>query len=470
MVQKNVRDCYAGDRLPTTIAEASQQMRKGSLNSEMLTQCYLKRISQLEESLKAFITIADRQALEVASSLDAEWKSGKSRGALHGIPLVIKDNFDTAGIKTTVGAELFSDRVSGSVATVVKRLQTAGAVLLGKTNMNEFAAGVSGENRFYGNTRNPWNLDCSPGGSSSGTACAIASGMCLGGIGTDTGGSIRIPASWSGLVGIRPTFGLVSLAGVYPRSYSIDVAGPLASCVADVAILLDAIAAYDPHDPNSTISPFPGSYTDDLQKGVKGLRLGVIKNYTFRGVEPEVAQAIHQAINTFSHLKAEVVTIHIPWWPSFLESAAFSHIVLYEFYQTLGEQYRAAKDKNIFSSTVRDNLERGMKISQKSYEHAQSQRDFYRTQIKEVFKECDALLTPTTPIVAPLLTAHTKIYNQARQFALPFSFIGVPAISVPCGFSSQGLPIGLQIVGNHFQEALILTIAAAFESAISHKP
>ncbi len=448
-----------------TIEQAHEQIRNGSLTCEALTQYCFERISQLEPRLNAFITLTQQQALDVAATLDAELKSCTSRGALHGIPLVVKDNVDTAGIKTTVGSKLFCDRVPQTDATVVQRLQPSGAVVLGKTNMTEFASSVSGHNPFYGDTCNPWNISHSAGGSSGGTACAVASGMCLGGIGTDTGGSIRVPASWCGIVGIRPTPGLVSLAGVYPRSSTMDVAGALASCVADVAIVLDAIAGYDPRDPNSTVSPFQGSYTDNLQKGVKGLRLGVIKNYTYRGVEPEVARAIHRAINLFKELQAEVVTINIPWLAENLDLSAYFNIVLYEFQQTLGEQYHATQDKNIFTTIVQDNIKKGLKVSQNTYEQAQSQRQLYIEKIKEVFKEVEVLLTPTVPMVAPLLASNPKIFHQTRQFALPFSFTGVPSISVPCGFSSLGLPIGLQIVGNPFQEALILRIAAAFEAA-----
>jgi aspartyl-tRNA(Asn)/glutamyl-tRNA(Gln) amidotransferase subunit A len=447
-----------------TIEQAQEQIRHGSLTYEALIQYCFER-SQLESRLNAFITLTQQQALDVAATLDAEWKSCTSRGALHGIPLVIKDNIDTAGIKTTVGSKLFCDRVPQTNATVVQRLQASGAVVLGKTNMTEFASSVSGHNPFYGDTCNPWNISHSAGGSSGGTACAVASGMCLGGIGTDTGGSIRVPASWCGIVGIRPTPGLVSLTGVYPRSSTMDVVGALASCVADVAIVLDVIAGYDPRDPNSTVSPFQGSYTDGLQRGVKGLRLGVIQNYTYRGVEPKVAQAIHRAINLFKKLQAEVVTINIPWLAENLDGSAYFNIVLYEFHQVLGSHYHATQDKNIFSTIVQDNIKKGLKVSRETYEQAQIQRQLYIKKIKEVFKEVEVLLTPTVPMVAPLLTSNLKIFHQTRQFALPFSFMGVPSISVPCGFSSLGLPIGLQIVGNHFQEALILRIAAAFESA-----
>lgn len=447
--------------LPATITEAGRLLRNGSLTSEALTKQYLQRIKTLNPQLNAFITITEELALETAAALDAELKSGKDRGLLHGIPIALKDNIDTAGIKTSVGSQLFQNRLPSEDATIVRRLQAAGVVLLGKTNMDEFAATISGRNEFYGDTRNVWNLSHSPGGSSSGTACAVAANLCLGGIGTDTGGSIRVPASWSGIVGLRPTHGLVSLAGVYPRAPSFDVAGPLAGCVDDIAILLDVIAGYDPRDRYSVSPQNQGSYADDLKKGVSGLRLGLVRNYSFKGVEPEVANAFQAAINTLSKLGAKIQTVETPFLSSHFNYSTYSNIALYEFNQVLGKQYRAACDPNIFSPTVHSNLEKGMKIPYATYDKAQRIRRSQIVHIKEIFKQVDALVTPTTPRVAPLLTADEKVYQRTRQFMLPFSFTGVPTISVPCGFSAEGLPIGLQIIGNHFEEALILRIAAA---------
>lgn len=473
-------DTEADTRLPATITEAGRLLRNNSLTSEALTKQYLERIKTLNPQLNAFITITDELALETAVALDAELKSGKERGLLHGIPIALKDNIDTAGIKTSVGSQLFQNRLPSEDATIVQRLQAAGVVLLGKTNMSEFAASVSGRNEFYGDTRNVWNLSHSPGGSSSGTACAVAANLCLGGIGTDTGGSIRVPASWSGIVGLRPTHGLVSLAGVYPRAPSFDVAGPLAGCVEDIAILLDVIAGYDLCDRpsgrcaernHSSVSPQnQASYADDLKKGVSGLRLGLVRNYSFKGVEPEVANAFQAAINRLSKLGAKIQAVESSFLSSEFNYSTYSAIALYEFNQVLGKQYRAACDQNIFSPIVRSNLEKGMKIPYAAYEKAQRIRQSalksnatrsHIAHIKEIFKQVDALLTPTTPMVAPLLRADQKVYQCSRQFMLPFSFTGVPAVSVPCGFSTEGLPIGLQIIGNHFDEALILRIAAA---------
>lgn len=449
--------------LPETIAEAGRRFRDRSLTSEALTRSYIKCIEQLEPKLQAFITLTEEQALTTAAALDAELKKGKDRGPLHGIPIVHKDLYDTAGIAATVGSEFFRNRVPQEEATVVRRLKAAGTVMLGKTNMNEFAAGTSGTNKAFGDTHNPWDLARSAGGSSSGTGAAIAAGLCLGGTGSDTGGSIRIPASWSGIVGIRPTFGLVSLHGVYPRAYSLDCGGPLARTVADVAALLNAMVGYDARYRYSIRAP-KEDYTARLTKGVRGLRLGIIENYTFRDIDPEVAEAVRAAADKLASLGAIVKTVKIPLLGGPLEYSFLFNILLYEFNQILGDQYRAAK-RELFGPIVQANIARGEQITKETYEKALAERPKQVSEVKEVFKEVDGLLTPTMPTVAPLLTAGSDVYDRGRQFNIPISFLGLPSISVPCGFSPTGLPIGLLIIGNELQEGLLLRIAAAYEDA-----
>ncbi len=451
--------------LPGSIAEAGRRLREGSLTAVALTRACLDGIARLEPKLKAFITVTDEQALESAAALDAELRKGKDRGPLHGIPIVHKDLYDTAGILTTVGSEFFRGRVPQEDATVVRKWKAAGTVMLGKTNMNEFAAGTSGTNKAFGDVSNPWDLARSAGGSSSGTGAAIAAGLCLGGSGSDTGGSIRIPASWSGIVGIRPTFGLVSLHGVYPRAYSLDCGGPLARTVGDVALLLNAMTGYDPRYRYSIRAPRVG-YTEGLGKGVKGLRLGIIENYTFRDVDPEVADAVQTAADQLAKLGAEVKTVKIPLLGGPLEYSFLFDILLYEFNQILGEQYRATRNKEeMFGPIVRANIAKGETISKETYEKALAQRPRQIAEVKQVFREVDALLTPTMPTVAPLLTAGSDVYDRGRQFNIPISFLGLPSVSVPCGFSPAGLPIGLLVIGNELQEALLIRIAAAYEAA-----
>ena len=452
-------------KLPETIVEAGKRFRNGSLTSERLTKAYLDCIKKLDPKLNCFITLTEEQALNSAAALDAELKSGKDRGPLHGIPIVHKDLYDTAGIPTTVGSEFFRKRIPKEDATVVSKLKEAGVVMLGKTNMNEFAAGISGTNQFYGDIHNPWALDRSPGGSSSGTGAAIVAGLCMGGTGSDTGGSIRVPASWLNIAGIRPTFGRVSLFGVYPRAYSLDVAGPLARTIRDVALLFNGMAGYDPKYPYSKNVP-KEDFTAGLDKGVRGLRLGIIEKYTFREIDPDVSRAMRAVVDKFADLGAEVKTVKIPLFGGPLEYASLFNMLLYEFNQILGDEFRATPNrKEVFGPIVQGNIDRGMKITKEEYEKAKSERPKQIAEVKQVFKEVDALLTPTMPTTAPPLAGGSKDYDRGRQFTLPFSWTGLPSVAVPCGFSPAGMPIGLQIVGNELQESLLLRIAYAYEDA-----
>ena len=450
--------------LPGSIAEAARGLRARQFSCEELTRSYLRGIAELQPKLNAFITVTAEQALDQARRLDAELRAGKDRGLLHGIPIVHKDLYDTRGVRTTVGSEFFKDRIPNADATVVARMAQAGVVSLGKTNMNEFAAGISGTNAFFGDAHNPWDLTRSPGGSSSGTGAAIAAGLCLGGTGSDTGGSIRVPASWVNITGIRPTFGRVSLSGVYPRAYSLDVAGPLGRSVADVAALLQAMVGYDPSYKDSVKSP-DEDFSKDLGAGVRGLRIGIIENYTYRDVDADVARALEEASRTLARLGATVVPVRIPMLAGPLEYSSLFNILLYEFNQVLGAEYRATANKKLFGPIVQGNISRGEKVSREFYDKALAERAQQKAQFREVFKQVDALLTPTLPTVAPVLSASGDTYDRGRQFTLPFSWVGVPSISVPCGFDGKGLPIGMQIIGDEMCESLLLRIAAAYEGA-----
>ncbi|HRP97068.1 MAG TPA: amidase [Rhodocyclaceae bacterium] len=456
--------------LPRTIAEAGQLLRSGATSSEQLTRTYFAAIEKLEPKLNAFITLLQDRAIAAARARDAELAAGRDLGPLHGIPIVTKDIFDTAGIVTTVGSKAFENRVPDTDATVIRRLEAAGAVILGKTNMNEFAAGVTGTNDVFGNTHNPWMLGRSPGGSSGGTGAAIAAGLCLGGTGTDTGGSIRVPASWCGIAGIRPSYGLVSLNGVYPRAYSLDVAGPLAPTVGDLAVLLDAMAGYDPKYEHSSLAQRRASYADVLGKGVAGMRLGIVRNYTYRDVDDDVAAAIRQAADTFARLGAEIVEIEVPPLEGELDYAKlFSEVLLYEFNQILGDEYRATPDRErVFGSIVQRNIAVGEKVERTAYERTLRSRAELTARVKKAFDEVDTMLTPALPMVAPALDAPGEVFARGRQFTLPFSFTALPSVVVPCGFNPEGLPIGLQIVGNHFEEALLLQMASTFEQNTDH--
>lgn len=447
--------------LPATIAEAASSLREGSLTVKALTEACLECIEDLEPELNAFIEVTADQALSTASGLDAELEAGKDRGSLHGIPIVYKDIYDMAGVRTTAGSKLLeSSPLKEQDSAVVHSLKTAGVVPLGKANMDEFAAGGRGKNAFYGDTRNPWDLSRSPGGSSGGTAAAVASGVCFGGIGSDTGGSVRCPASMCGIVGIRPTSGLIDPTGAYPRSYTLDTAGPLARTVADASTLLEAMVG-------DKIPDIYGSlrrrFSADLDRGVEGMRLGVIQDFTFRDIDSEVAEAVHAALDRLSDLGAEILEVSLP--ESFLDPSGPLDILLYEFNQILGEQYQVAEDKGVFGPIVRSDLERGAQISRQRYEAMLARRPKQIDEVRKAFERVDSLLTPTQPMVAPSLEAEDKAFGRIRQFLLPTSFIGLPSVTVPCGFSPDGLPVGLQIIGDHLGEAAALRVAAAFEVA-----
>jgi aspartyl-tRNA(Asn)/glutamyl-tRNA(Gln) amidotransferase subunit A len=449
--------------MPATITEAAKLIHTGKVSVTELTTAYLEAAKQFKPILNAFITLTEEDALSTAATLDRELRRRGRRGPLHGIPVVYKDNFDTAGILSTRGSQFYSARVALEDAVAVQKLREAGTVMLGKAHMNEFAAGVAGFNKCYGNAANPWDLSHWPGGSSSGTGVAAA-GLCLGGLGTDTGVSIRGPASWLGLVGVRPSYGRVSVRGTFPRAYSFDTVGPLAHTVADAATLLSAIAGYDPQDPFAIPAP-DEDFTVKLQRGVRRLRLGIVEDFTFRNVDPEVAQAVQAALDTLADLGAEIKTVSIPLLSGQIDFRYPLTILLYEFNQILGDTYRAEPHKDLFGPIVQANIAQGEQITQDTYAAAIARRPGEIAEIRQVFKEVDAFITPTHPFVAPPLTVNAEGDAGVRQFTVPISYTGFPAISIPCGFNSTGLPIGLQIVANDFQERLLFRIAATFEQA-----
>lgn len=447
-----------------TIAEAGKWLREGSITSERMTESYLRRIKRLDSRLNAFISVTEELALTSARALDQELSDGIDRGPLHGIPIAYKDNFDTAGVLTTCGSKLFETRVPDKDAVIARRMKAVGTVMLGKTNMNELAAGgAGGFNKFFGSTRNPWHLDHESGGSSGGSGAAVAARMCLGALGTDTGGSIRGPASHMGIVGCRPTLGRIDLTGVFPRAPSMDCAGPLGATVRDVAILVNAMTGYYLPE-RADREPFAEDFAIALDEGVCGRRLGVIRNYTFREVDPDVAGAVSAAIDRLARLGAEIEEIEVPFLEGKLDDSSPLTVMLCEFNEIIGACCPdTAREGEIFGPIVRKDLERAATISRCMYEAALADRRRRETEIRPVFQNVDALLTPTMPTTAPPIE-RADLSGRHRQFTVPFSFLVLPAVSIPCGFDSRGLPIGLQIVGGAMREALILRIAAAFES------
>jgi aspartyl-tRNA(Asn)/glutamyl-tRNA(Gln) amidotransferase subunit A len=449
-------------QLPDSITELGKLLHSGRVSVTELTQSYLRGAQALEPVVNPFITITAQKALSTAAMLDAELRAGHSRGPLHGVPIVLKDNIDTAGILTTRGSKFWRNRVATEDAQVVRKLSAAGAVLIGKANMNEVAAGVAGLNAFYGNTANPWDTTRWSGGSSSGSGVAVSTGLALAGLGTDTGVSIRGPSSWMSLVGVRPSYGRVSVRGTFPRAFTFDTVGPLTRTVEDAALMLNAISGFDGDDPYAVNAP-ADDFTRDLNKSISGLRLGVVEDFSFRNVNPEVAAALVRALALLKSRGAEIVPVKIPLLSGKIDFQYPLTILLYEFNQIMGPTFRAEPDKSLFGPVVAANIAQGEQISDRTYLDAIARRPGEIAEIRRVFQSVDAFITPTHAFVAPPQSVAAEGDPGVRQFTVPISYTGFPAMSVPCGFNSQGMPIGMQIVANDFQERLLMRIASSFE-------
>jgi aspartyl-tRNA(Asn)/glutamyl-tRNA(Gln) amidotransferase subunit A len=453
------------DLTSLNLYEAAELLKTRQISPVELTQAQLRRIAQLDPRLNCFITITPELALQQARQAEIEIGQGNYRGTLHGIPLALKDLYETQGIRTTAGSTFFADYIPEADAAVVQKLKDAGAVLVGKLNMHEIALGVTNENPHYGDCCNPWDLTRITGGSSGGNAAALAAGLCMGAMGSDTGGSVRIPASLCGVVGLKPTYGRVSLRGVIPLSWNLDHAGPMGRCVRDVAILLQTVAGYDPQDAWSVEMPV-GDYLGLPEDGIKGWRIALAANDYFTDpeiVDAEVHEAVGHAARAFEDLGAVVEKVPFPnareaamanglMTPS--DGAAFHH-------QRLDENPQG------FGADVLKRLQIGAAYSSTEYIQARRMQTILRCQFNEFFNEFDLLLTPTTPITAPE-RGSADPFDRPRlltRFTAPFNLTGLPALSVPCGWSSEKLPIGLQVVGKSWAEAKILTAGRLYEQA-----
>jgi aspartyl-tRNA(Asn)/glutamyl-tRNA(Gln) amidotransferase subunit A len=445
-----------------SLAEASDLIAKLKVSSEDLTQAHLDRISRLEPELNCFITQTPEAALNRARQADAEIRHGDFRGLLHGIPIALKDLFETRGVTTTAGSLFFKDWVPEENGIVVERLEAAGAVTLGKLNMHEIALGVTNKNPHFGACHNPWDIERSPGGSSGGSGAALAAGLCMGSMGSDTGGSIRIPASLCGIVGIKPTYGRVSLRGVVPLSWNLDHPGPMARRVNDVAMLLQEVAGYDPDDPASVDIPVP-DYLVQLTGGVRGWRLALADDKYFSRADAEILALVHNAAEVFASLGALINSVEFPG----AYEAARDNGLLVTSDAAAYHQERRSQQPEKFGVDIRQRLEYGAEVSSTDYSLARRNQSVLRRKFENFFNDYDLLLTATTPIAAPYLEGPDAV-EQARKltrFTAPFNLTGLPAISIPCGYTNQGLPVGLQIVARPWGEAALLRAAYAFESA-----
>jgi len=450
------------DLMSLTMHEAALMMQSGDLSARALTMLYLERIASLDRRLNAFITLTADLALEQAEQADRERQQGKLRGPLHGIPLALKDLFETAGIKTTAGSGFWRENIPTRNAFVVERLRQAGAVILGKLNMHEIALGVTNANPHYGPCRNPWDLERSPGGSSGGSVAAVASGLCLGALGTDSGGSIRIPASLCGVVGLKPTYGRVSLSGVIPLSWSTDHVGPLARCVADAALLYQSVAGYDPHDPACQAQPLEDALTE-LDGGLQGWRVALLEDAYLDKTHPEVLNTVQAAACLLGELGARISPVELPG----LRQAAQMNGLVVQAEAAAFHRQRLQEHPAGFGEDVLQRLETGAATSIQDYILARRSQQELRRRMEAFFMDYDLLCLPATPITAPPISGPDAV-EQARlltRFTAPFNLTGLPAIVLPCGFSSNGLPIGLQLVARPWAEANLLRAAQAYEMA-----
>jgi len=445
------------------IAELAPRIAAGEVSPVALTEAALSRIEAQDPALNAFITVTADQAIAAARDAEAEIAQGRYRGPLHGVPLAVKDLYATKGVRTTGGSKLLADWVPDHDAAVVERLKAAGAVLLGKTGMHELAYGTTSNNAHHGPTRNPWDLACHPGGSSGGSAAAVAAGLAYGALGSDTGASIRQPAACCGIVGLKPTFGRVSKFGALPLSWSMDHMGPMTRSVADAALLLQVLAGPDPRDPNCSDQPVP-DYLAGLDAGVAGKRIALARGFFFADCDPEVAAAVEAAARKLGDLGARVEEIELPE----LDSAYLVGGITIACEATAYHAKDLRERPEAFSEELRGSLELGAAYSAVDYLQAQRVRRRVSEAIRGAMAPFDAILSPTCPVPATPIDDSPPGHNALRhRNTIPFNLTGLPAISLPCGLTEAGLPIGLQIAGLAFDEAGILTVAQAYEAASS---
>ena len=454
--------CYLG------AGELSRLIQKREISPVEIVKAHLNRIESLEPILNSFITLLADQAMETARQAEKEIQAGRYRGPLHGIPLGLKDLFYTKRIRTTSGSKIFDTFIPNVDGTVVTKLKEAGTILLGKLNMHPFAYGPTGENQEYGHMHNPWNPELITGGSSGGSGSAAASGQCTLTMGSDTGGSVRIPAALCGLVGLKPTFGRVSRYGLTPLAWSQDHVGPMARSVEDCALAMNAIAGYDPNDPTSMDAPVP-DYSRALTGKIRGLRIGVPKEYFEIPIDSQVKEQFWKAMDRLGELGAVVSEVS---WPIFHASMAIASTIQMSEATAYHSDLIKAHGPRIYPP-VRLRLEAGFFISAIDYIQAQRARALFYHQSLRLFEKVDLLAGPTVPVTAFKIGLDKVKVGQASvgaislltQYTRPFNLNGFPAITLPCGFSDDGLPIGLQLAGRPFEEEMVLRLAHAYEAS-----
>ena len=470
-----------------TIHELSEKLRKKELTSSELTEVFLKRIDAVEIKIKAYITVAKEDAAKQAKEADKRLASGRDITPLTGVPISVKDIFCTQGMLTTCASKILNNFVPPYDATIIKKLKDAGAVILGKNNMDEFAMGSSTENSAFVVTKNPWDIERVPGGSSGGSAASVAAGECAASVGTDTGGSIRQPASCCGVVGLKPTYGRVSRYGIVAFASSLDQAGPLTKDVKDCAVLLNTIAGHDPHDATSIEAPVP-DYTAGLGKGIKGIRVGIPMEYFIKGLDSDVEQAVRDAIEVLKKNGASIVDVSLPHTDYAIAvyylvatAEASSNLARYD---GVKYGYRASNNSNLLEMYCKSRDEGfGPEVKRRImlgtyalsagyyeayYKKASQVRTLIKNDFEEAFKRCDVIITPTSP--TPAFKIGEKVADPLTMylsdiFTISCNLAGIPGLSLPCGFTKENLPIGLQILGKPMDEETVLKTAYSFEQA-----
>ena len=448
----------------------SNQVTLGSLSAVAATETALEAIEAWNPSTKAMLTVTSDAALERAAEIDTRLATGEWSGLLAGMTMSLKDNIDMAGLVTTAGSKILANNMSNRDAFIVERLKRAGAVVVGKANLHEWVFGPTSQSTHYGPVRNPWDTARIPGGSSGGSGASLAAGMCVGSIGSDTGGSIRLPAAFCGVVGLRPTIGRISCRGSVPVSAWFDTLGPMAKRVADVARIFTVVAGHDPEDPISQDVPVPNVMAE-LDRPIEGLRLGVQRRWFFDDLDPAANQAMEAAIDIYRQLGVEIVEID-------LGDVERSHELL-AFKVLLADAYHVHKDRletrpEDYSRDVYTRAMLGKQVTGSEYAAALRWNEVFKQRLRQVFGQVDAILSPTIPFGAP--KAETGQEGQAwfdtireiTRFTYCWSFAGVPALSVPCGFDSNDMPIGMQIAASWFDETTALRLGHAYQSRTSH--
>jgi aspartyl-tRNA(Asn)/glutamyl-tRNA(Gln) amidotransferase subunit A len=447
------------------LSVALEQLRRREYSALELTEACLRQIARLNPIFNVFITPMLEQAVHAAMQADVLYNNPSfslNELPLLGIPLGIKDLIDIAGVPTTAGSKFFAKGFPVMDAPVVSTLKHAGGVFLGKTNLHEVALGVTGVNPHYGTVKNPWDSSRISGGSSSGSAVAVSLGMCLAAVGTDTGGSIRIPAALCGVVGLKPTYGRISTRGVTPLSWNLDHVGPLTGTVRDAACMLSVMAGYDAQDPASTNIPVD-DYLIHLEDGIAGWRVALATGEYIGAADSEVLMTVNQAAQEFTKLGAKVQEVDLSW----LEQLAFTNSQMTQADGAAFHRERMEEHPDWFGADVLQRLQTGAAFRSGDYALARRHQVEGRRHFELFFEDFDILLLPTTPIPAPLIegTGAIQAARQLTRFTSPFNLTGLPALSVPCGFTKNGLPVGLQIIAKHWNETKILQAGYAFEQA-----